>query len=80
MGVWEEHGAGGKNSTLKPLFFWGSHVSLSNAKLLLQEDLPGYRTFHNVMLLLPSFLNTADSCPGLFSQRLITFLWEKDRS
>lgn len=55
-----------------------THVSASSIQgFLLREDLPDSRTFHSVMMLSPFFLNTAGSCPGLFSQRLIAFLGDK---
>lgn len=67
---------GGKNCTLKPLILWGenrqTHIGLFNT-----GDLPDSRTFHSVIMLSPFFLNTADSCLGLFSQRLIAFLGGK---
>lgn len=55
-----------------------THMSASPTQgYSLQEDLPNSTTFNNVMMLPPSFLNTADPCSGLFGQRLIAFLGEK---
>lgn len=45
-----------------------THMSASPTQgYSLQEDLPNSTTFNNVMMLPPSFLNTADPCSGLFS-------------
>lgn len=55
-----------------------THVSVSPVQgYLLQEDLQNSRTFHSVLIPSPSFLSRADPCLGLFSQRLIAFLWKK---